>query len=58
MLVDDDPDVERTLTRVLEIGGYRVVSASTAADARALLAEVHPDSSSSILYCLMRTVSF
>ena len=43
MLVDDDPDVERTLTRVLVTSGYRVVTASTAADARALLAEVHPD---------------
>jgi DNA-binding response OmpR family regulator len=43
MLVDDDPDVERTLTRALETSGYRVVSASTAADARAMLLDVHPD---------------
>ncbi len=43
MLVDDDPDVERTLTLALETSGYRVVSASTAADARALLRDVRPD---------------
>jgi DNA-binding response OmpR family regulator len=43
MLVDDDPDMRRTLTRALETSGYSVVGASTAAEGRGLLVELHPD---------------
>jgi two-component system alkaline phosphatase synthesis response regulator PhoP len=43
MLVEDDVATERTLTRALESSGYRVVVATTGAEARALLQEVHPD---------------
>ncbi len=43
MLVEDDVATERTIARALETSGYRVVVASTGAEARALLQEVHPD---------------
>jgi len=43
MLVEDDPATERTISRALEATGYRVVVATTGAEARALLQEVHPD---------------
>jgi len=43
MLVEDDVATERTISRALEISGYRVVVAGTGAEARALLQEVHPD---------------
>jgi two-component system, cell cycle response regulator CtrA len=43
MLVEDDLATERTIARALETSGYRVVVASTGAEARALLHEVKPD---------------
>jgi DNA-binding response OmpR family regulator len=43
MLVEDDVATERTLSRALESSGYRVVVATTGAEARAMLQEVHPD---------------
>jgi DNA-binding response OmpR family regulator len=43
MLVEDDVATERTLSRALEASGYRVVVATTGAEARALLQEVRPD---------------
>jgi DNA-binding response OmpR family regulator len=42
-VVEDDPDMSRTLSRALRARGYRVLIASTGADARELFAEVQPD---------------
>jgi two-component system, OmpR family, response regulator MtrA len=43
MLVEDDLATEQTISRALEAIGYRVVVASTGAEARAMLLEVQPD---------------
>jgi DNA-binding response OmpR family regulator len=42
-VVEDDPDVSRTLSKALEASGYVVFSASTGVDALALFNEVEPD---------------
>jgi two-component system OmpR family response regulator len=42
-VVEDDPVMSRTLSKALEASGYRVLVASTGADARALIGEVQPD---------------
>ena len=43
LLVEDDPDIARTLRGPLAEWGYRLAWVTTAADARAYLAEVEPD---------------
>ena len=43
LLVDDDPEIQRVVRAYLEEEGLAVVSATTAAAARALAAERHPD---------------
>jgi DNA-binding response OmpR family regulator len=43
VVVEDDPDMSRTLSRALEARGYLVLTASTGADALALFGEVQPD---------------
>jgi CheY-like chemotaxis protein len=42
-VIEDDPHVSGTLAKVLRARGYRVLVASTGADARALFDEVQPD---------------
>src|ERR1700730_16874578 len=42
-VVEDDPDMRRTLARALGASGYLVLTASTGAEAVALLGEVQPD---------------
>jgi DNA-binding response OmpR family regulator len=42
-VVEDDPDMSRTLTKALEASGYLVCSASNGTDALALFGEVQPD---------------
>jgi DNA-binding response OmpR family regulator len=42
-VVEDDPDMSGTLSRALNARGYRVLTASTGADARALFGKVQPD---------------
>jgi DNA-binding response OmpR family regulator len=42
-VVEDDPDMRRTLSRALGASGYLVLTASTGAEAVALLGEVQPD---------------
>ena len=42
-VVEDDPDFSGTLSKALTASGYRVLIASTGADARALLGQVQPD---------------
>jgi DNA-binding response OmpR family regulator len=43
MLVEDDVDIERTMSRALRGSGYNVVTAGNGSEARALLLEAHPD---------------
>jgi len=43
LLVEDDADTARSLTKALEASGYRVVSVETGAEARELLDHLHPD---------------
>jgi DNA-binding response OmpR family regulator len=43
LLVEDDADTARSLTKALEASGYRVVSVETGAEARALVEHLHPD---------------
>jgi len=42
-VVEDDPVMSGTLSKALEASGYRVLIASTGADARALVGEAKPD---------------
>lgn len=44
LLVEDDPDLARVLSRALERSGYRVTTAATGSEARSIISEqVHPD---------------
>jgi DNA-binding response OmpR family regulator len=43
LLVEDDPDTARSLSKALESGGYRVACAETGNEARALIEHVQPD---------------
>jgi DNA-binding response OmpR family regulator len=43
LLVEDDPDVARSLIRALESTGYRVKAVDTGAEARLILERVRPD---------------
>ena len=43
LLIEDDADTARTLTRALESGGYRVTAVDTGSEAKALIEHVHPD---------------
>lgn len=43
LLVEDDPDTARSLTRALESSGYRVTAVDTGNEARAIIHHVHPD---------------
>jgi DNA-binding response OmpR family regulator len=42
-VVEDDPDMSGTLLKALEASGYRVLIASTGAEARTLFGEAEPD---------------
>src|SRR3981081_1282208 len=43
LLVEDDPDTARSLTRALESSGYRVTAVDTGAEARSIIEHVRPD---------------
>jgi DNA-binding response OmpR family regulator len=43
LLVEDDPDTARSLSRALESSGYRVTAVDTGAEARSIIEHVHPD---------------
>ena len=43
VVVEDDPDLCGTFSKALKARGYRVLIASTGADARAIFGEVEPD---------------
>jgi DNA-binding response OmpR family regulator len=43
LLVDDDPEMARSLSRALESSGYRVAIAGTGSEARLLIEQVRPD---------------
>jgi DNA-binding response OmpR family regulator len=43
LLVEDDADTARSLTKALEASGYRIVSVGTGAEARAVIEHLHPD---------------
>jgi DNA-binding response OmpR family regulator len=43
LLVEDDPDTARSLSRALETSGYRVTAVDTGNEARAIIEHVHPD---------------
>jgi len=43
LLVEDDPDTARSLTKALESSGYRVTAVDTGAEARSIIEHVHPD---------------
>lgn len=43
LLVEDDPDTARSLTRALESSGYRVTAADTGNEARAIIEHVQPN---------------
>jgi DNA-binding response OmpR family regulator len=43
LLVEDDPETVRTLTKALERGGYRVATAGNGSEARSILGQVRPD---------------
>ena len=43
LLVEDDPEMARSLSRALESSGYRVALAGTGSEARLLIEQVHPD---------------
>src|SRR5712671_7652109 len=43
LLVEDDPDTARSLTRALESSGYRVTAVDTGLEARSIIEHVHPD---------------
>ncbi|MCA1646427.1 MAG: response regulator transcription factor [Chloroflexi bacterium] len=43
LLVEDDPDTARSLTRALESSGYRVTAVDTGNEARSIIEHMHPD---------------
>jgi DNA-binding response OmpR family regulator len=43
LLVEDDPDTARSLSKALESSGYRVTAVDTGAEARSIIEHVHPD---------------
>lgn len=43
LLVEDDPDTARSLTKALESSGYRVTAVDTGAEARSIIEHVRPD---------------
>ena len=43
LLVEDDPDTARSLTKALESSGYRVSAVDTGQEARSIIEHVHPD---------------
>lgn len=43
LLVEDDPDTARSLTKALESSGYRVTAVDTGSEARAIIEHVRPD---------------
>ncbi len=43
LLVEDDADTARALSKALENSGYRVTAVDTGAEARALIQHLHPD---------------
>src|SRR5450755_2083040 len=43
LLVEDDPEMARSLSKALESSGYRVTTAGTGSEARSIIAQVRPD---------------
>jgi DNA-binding response OmpR family regulator len=43
LLVEDDPDTARSLTKALESSGYRVTAVDTGAEARSIIEHIRPD---------------
>jgi DNA-binding response OmpR family regulator len=43
LLVEDDPETARSLTKALESSGYRVTTAGTGSEARSIIGQVRPD---------------
>jgi DNA-binding response OmpR family regulator len=43
LLVEDDPDTARSLTKALESSGYKVTAVDTGAEARSIIEHVRPD---------------
>jgi DNA-binding response OmpR family regulator len=43
LLIEDDPDTARSLTKALESSGYRVTAVDTGAEARSIIEHVRPD---------------
>lgn len=43
LLVEDDPDTARALSKALESSGYQVTAVDTGAEARSIIEHVHPD---------------
>jgi len=43
LLVEDDADTARSLTKALEGSGYRVTAVDTGSEAKALIEHIHPD---------------
>jgi DNA-binding response OmpR family regulator len=43
LLVEDDPDTARSLTRALESSGYRVTAVDTGSEAKSIIEHVRPD---------------
>ena len=43
LLVEDDPDIARSLSKALESSGYRVTAVDTGAEARSIIEHVRPD---------------
>jgi DNA-binding response OmpR family regulator len=43
LLVEDDPDIARSLTKALESSGYRVTVVDTGSEARSIMEHVRPD---------------
>ena len=43
LLVEDDPETARSLTKALEGSGYRVTTAGTGSEARSIIEQVRPD---------------
>jgi DNA-binding response OmpR family regulator len=43
LLVEDDPDIARSLSKALETSGYRVTAVDTGAEAKSIIEHVRPD---------------
>ena len=43
LLVEDDPEMARSLTKALESSGYRVTTAGTGSEARSIIEQMRPD---------------